>query len=148
MKYLFLFLLLLNEAAAQELPVVELHAGKTVISAEVAATPDEREQGLMQRRFLQENHGMIFVFPEPTLFSMWMKDTLLPLSVAFLDAAGAIINIEEMLPLTDTLHPARHEAKYALEMNSNWFSRHGIREGDRIDGVSSAEAKKNPPGGG
>ena len=89
----------------------------------------------MNRKDLAENEGMLFVFPKADHYSMWMKNTLIPLSVAFLDHNGIIINIEEMAALSFDQHTAQKPAQYALEMNAGWFVRHETQAGDRIQGL-------------
>lgn len=127
-------------AAAEPLPIMELSAGIHRIEAEVAAHDAARRQGLMQRRALPEQRGMLFVFERAARHCMWMKNTFLPLSVAFLDAQGRILNIEEMQPQTEVNHCAARPARYALEMNAGWFARRGIERGDRIGGIEQAPA--------
>jgi uncharacterized membrane protein (UPF0127 family) len=95
-------------------------------------------RGLMYRRELADNHGMLFVFDEAERQCMWMRNTYIPLSVAFLDAAGAIINVEEMKPQTDDTHCASAPARYALEMTAGWFAHHGGKPGTVIQGVVAA----------
>lgn len=140
MKALITAVLLLTAlgAAAQSLPVIELNAGIHRIEAEVAASPEARMRGLMQRTTLPPQRGMLFVFDQEARHCMWMKNTYLPLSVAFLDAAGRILNIEEMQPQTDDNHCAARPARFALEMNAGWFARRGIRAGDTIGGIGKA----------
>jgi uncharacterized membrane protein (UPF0127 family) len=115
-------------------PVVPLNAGMYVIQAEVASTEAQREQGLMFRKTMEANHGMAFLFGEPAGVCMWMKNTLLPLSVAFLDADGRIINIEDMKAETTDSHCATQPATYALEMNLGWFKQKNIKPGMTISG--------------
>ncbi|MDB5774311.1 MAG: hypothetical protein JWP38_444 [Herbaspirillum sp.] len=115
-------------------PVIPLNAGMYVIQAEVASTEAQREQGLMFRKTMEANHGMAFVFGEPAGVCMWMKNTLLPLSVAFLDADGRIINIEDMKEETIDSHCATQPATYALEMNLGWFKQKNIKPGTIISG--------------
>jgi uncharacterized membrane protein (UPF0127 family) len=91
--------------------------------------------GLMQRRSMPANQGMLFVFTQPQRHCMWMKNTLLPLSVAFLDDEGRILNVEDMQPQTEDNHCAARPARFALEMNLGWFRQKGIRPGQKIDGV-------------
>ena len=111
--------------------------------AEVAATEDSRALGLMHRKKpLAENHGMLFVFTASGFHSMWMKNTYIPLSVAFLDDSGAILNIADMSPLTTQPHTAAGFARYALEMNQGWFAARGLRAGARIEGLGAAPAPK------
>ncbi|WP_334158425.1 DUF192 domain-containing protein [Oryzomicrobium sp.] len=128
--------------AAQEFPRMELAAGMYRIEAEVAATPDTREKGLMYRTALPLNQGMLFVFPQAARHCMWMRNTLLPLSVAFLDSQGRIINVAEMQPRTDTNHCASEPASYALEMNGGWFSARGLKAGVRLQGIERAPAAR------
>lgn len=134
---LLLLLMPMHWALAQQpqLPVVELFAGMHRIEAEVAASPDSRAFGLMQRGFMAPQRGMLFVFPEITKHCMWMRNTLLPLSVAFLDEKGAIINVEDMQPKTDDNHCASRPARYALEMNLGWFRSRGLSAGLAINGI-------------
>lgn len=119
----------------QHLPVIPLNVGVYLIHAEVAATPAQREQGLMFRDKLGANDGMVFLFEAPSQVCMWMKNTLIPLSVAFIDSKGKIINIEEMQAQTTNSHCAKRAASYALEMNSGWFSHKHIVAGMTIDGL-------------
>jgi uncharacterized protein len=122
-------------AAAQQPPVVQLSAGMHLIRAEVAADFATRMRGLMHRESMPQNAGMLFVFDEATQHCMWMKNTPIPLSVAFIDERGAIINIEDMAPHTEKSHCARQPARYALEMNRGWFAAKGIKPGSRIGGI-------------
>jgi uncharacterized membrane protein (UPF0127 family) len=129
-------LLSATPALAQQLPVVQLRAGMHLIRAEVAADYETRGRGLMFRKSLAPNSGMLFVFDGPALQCMWMKNTDLPLSVAFLDAEGAIINIADMRPHTEDSHCAQRPALYALEMEQGWFARRGIKAGMKLDGLN------------
>lgn len=122
-------------ALAQPLPVAQLRAGMHLIRAEVAADYESRGRGLMFRKSLAPNSGMLFVFDAPGLQCMWMKNTDLPLSVAFLDAQGTIINIADMQPHTEDSHCAKRPALYALEMEQGWFARRGIKAGMKLDGL-------------
>ena len=126
-------------ALAQELPVVQLNAGMYLIRAEVAADFGSRAQGLMYRKEMPSNAGMLFIFEQPGEQCMWMKNTLIPLSVAFLDERGAIINIEDMAPQTLDSHCARRPARYALEMNRGWFAARGVKPGMRLGGIPGAK---------
>jgi uncharacterized protein len=125
---------------AQQMKTLELTAGINVIRAEVASTFGERAQGLMNRDKMGPNDGMLFVFAEVERPCMWMKNTLLPLSVAFMDEKGAIINVEEMAPQTENSHCATADARYALEMNAAWFKKHGLGAGTKIRGLEKAPA--------
>lgn len=109
-----------------------LHIGQARIQAEVARTPQSRSQGLMQRTHLCTDCGMLFVFPQADRHAFWMKNTPLPLSIAFIAADGTILNIEEMQPDTTENHVAQGDALYALEMNSGWFSQSGVKSGHKI----------------
>jgi uncharacterized membrane protein (UPF0127 family) len=135
LRFFVLALALAAAALAQDLPVVQLNAGMYLIRAEVAADFGSRAQGLMYRKQLPSNAGMLFVFDQPGEQCMWMKNTLIPLSVAFMDDGGTIINIEEMAPQTLDSHCARRPARYALEMNGGWFAARGIKPGMRIGGI-------------
>ena len=138
MLRLFAFLAIAAAPAlAQQppLPTVELGAGMHVIRAEVADNFSSRMQGLMRRTSLPQNGGMLFVFEEEGTHCMWMKNTLIPLSVAFLDARGAIINIADMEPHSEQSHCAARPARYALEMAQGWFAQRGVRAGALLRGL-------------
>lgn len=136
---LLVFLLWLATAAgAQQMPEVALSIGGHKLTAEVAATDASRTQGLMHRRILPEDRGMLFIFPDVARHAMWMMNTYIPLSVAFLDEQGVIINIEDMKPQTQDTHPAARPAKYALEMNLGWFKKRGIKPGAKLEGLDRA----------
>jgi uncharacterized membrane protein (UPF0127 family) len=115
-----------------------LKIGPHTIHAEIANTQQSREYGLMQRDHLCADCGMLFVFEQPDRYSFWMKNTLLPLSIAFIAADGSIINIEEMQPNTTDTHNAQGEALYALEMNRDWFTRNHIAPADKVQGLKFA----------
>lgn len=117
------------------LPVLDLTAGMHVIKAEVAATEPQRQQGLMYREKMGTNEGMLFVYDVPVGLCMWMKNTLIPLSVAFIDANGTIVNVEEMKPQTTSSHCGKKQVPFALEMNQGWFSQRGIGPGSVIQGL-------------
>jgi uncharacterized protein len=138
MKKIALFLLTLLPAAvghAQNLPVTDLSVGFHRVEAEVAYTFDTRAKGLMHRKAMAPNHGMLFIFPQMARHCMWMRNTLLPLSVAFLDEQGRILNVEEMQPQTENNHCAAGPARYALEMNAGWFQAKGMMAGTAINGL-------------
>jgi len=122
-------------ALAQQLPVVQLSAGMHSIRAEVAADFSTRARGLMHRASMPANSGMLFIFDEPAIHCMWMKNTLIPLSVAFLDDAGTVINIADMQPHSEQSHCAARQARYALEMNRGWFAARGVKPGMRLGGI-------------
>jgi uncharacterized membrane protein (UPF0127 family) len=116
-------------------PVVQLKAGIHLIHAEVASHPATRAQGLMHRKSLGQNAGMFFIFDEPAIHCMWMKNTLIALSVAFIDDEGRIVNIADMEPHSETSHCAAKPVRYALEMNRGWFAARGIKPGSRLGGI-------------
>ncbi len=129
-------------AAAQGMPVMELTAGIHRIEAEVAATQQNRMQGLMHRKSMPPQHGMLFVFETDARHCMWMRNTFLPLSVAFLDPQGRVLNVEEMQPQTENSHCAAAPARYALEMNAGWFRARGIGPGMPINGIERAPSAR------
>ena len=133
-----LLLWLAAATQAQQLPEIALAVNGHKLTAEVAHTDPARAQGLMHRRMLPENRGMLFVFTTTAHHAMWMMNTYIPLSVAFIDERGVIINIEDMKPHTQDTHPAAKPAKYALEMNQGWFGKRGIKPGAKIEGMEQA----------
>ena len=129
----------MNAHAAEKLPLIELRIGSHKIVAEVAATEPARTRGLMYRKEpLADDAGMLFVFKTSSFHSMWMRNTYIPLSVAFIDDAGIILNIADMKPLTTEPHTAAGFARYALEMNQGWFAARGIRAGAKVLGLEAA----------
>jgi len=129
-------------AQAQQLPEIALTVNGHKLTAEVAHTDPARMQGLMHRRILPENRGMLFVFDQVALHGMWMKNTYIPLSVAFLDERGAIINIADMEPHKLDTYPAAKPAKYALEVNHGWFGKRGIKPGVKVEGLERAPSAR------
>lgn len=127
------------QAAAQtpapSFPHTELSIGMFRIDAEVAASENLRMQGLMQRQSMPSNAGMVFIFETSQQYCMWMKNTLLPLSVAFIDEKGKIINIEDMQPQTEDSHCATRPARFALEMNKGWFKDKNFKAGAKVVGL-------------
>ena len=119
-------------------PEIVLAIGSHNVTADVASSDPHRMQGLMHRRMLPENRGMLFVFSDVTMHGMWMMNTYVPLSVAFLDTNGVIINIEDMEPQTQTTHGTMRPAKYALEVNRGWFRKRGIKPGEKVQGLEKA----------
>ena len=117
------------------LPTTQLSAGIHIIRAEVANTDATRRDGLMFRRELPGNDGMLFVFDQPDVQCFWMRNTLLPLSIAFIADDGTIVNIEDMAPQTEDPHCAKKPVRYALEMAQGWFGKHGITAGKKLDGL-------------
>ena len=136
MRILAIFLVFLLSAPINaEMPVSQLKISGHTVSAEVANTHDTRSQGLMFRQSMGENSGMLFVFSYTGQHSMWMMNTDIPLSVAFLDEKGVILNIADMVPNTKTVHGSAGAAKYALEMNLGWFKTRNIAAGKRVMGL-------------
>ena len=135
---LLLITLLASAQVLAQMPRIELNASFHRIDAEVAADQQNRMQGLMNRRSMAANQGMLFVFTQADRHCMWMRNTLLPLSVAFLDEQGRILNIEDMKPQTENNHCASSPARFALEMNQGWFASKGIKVGQRIGGVEKS----------
>ena len=128
--------------AQTALPLAELGAGMYRIEAEVAHTFETRQVGLMNRAAMPLHRGMVFVFPEARAHCMWMKNTPLPLSVAFVDDGGRVINIEDMQPHTTDNHCAAGPARFALEMNLGWFAERGIKAGDTLRGFDRLPAPR------
>jgi uncharacterized membrane protein (UPF0127 family) len=124
-------------SAQQKFQVIPLAAGMHVIQAELVANDKDRQQGLMFREKMGQNEGMVFVFDAPATVCMWMKNTLLPLSVAFIDETGKIVNIEDMKPQSTESHCAKKPIRYALEMNQGWFKQKNIKPGTPIGGLPS-----------
>jgi uncharacterized membrane protein (UPF0127 family) len=136
MRSIFAFAALAAAPAfAQQPPVAQLNAGMHLIRAEVVSDPGTRAQGLMYRKSMAQNAGMLFIFDEAAVHCMWMKNTLIPLSVAFIDDRGAIVNIADMEPQTEASHCAAQPVRYALEMNRGWFAARGVKPGSRLGGV-------------
>lgn len=119
------------------LPTVTLQAGMHVIQAELADTPETRQTGLMYRKALAPNAGMLFVFEEEDIRCFWMRNTYVPLSIAFLDADGRIVNIADMQPLDDTPHCSTEPVGQALEMSQGWFAERGFAPGAVLRGLPS-----------
>ena len=116
------------------LPKVELQAGIHLIKAEVADDIGTRAKGLMFRERLGPNEAMLFVFQDKSAQCFWMRNTLIPLSIAFIDDDGSVVNVENMQPKTEDSHCAARPVRYALEMEQGWFARRGIQGGYRLLG--------------
>lgn len=119
---------------AQSLPTVRLGAGIHNIQAQVAQTPEQRATGLMYRKSMGTNEGMLFVFDGPATQCFWMKNTLLPLSAAFIADNGTVVNIEDMKPQTLDSHCSKQPVRFVLEMNQGWFAKRGIKPGSSLTG--------------
>jgi uncharacterized protein len=123
-----------QDAAQPRLPTVPLTAGMHVIQAEVAQTPQQQQIGMMHRRTMGANEGMLFVYAQPNRLCFWMRNTLIPLTIAFIADDGRIVHLADMKPLDESSHCSTEPVRYALEMNQGWFSKKGIRKGDRLRG--------------
>jgi len=115
---------------SQTLPKIPIYLDEKEIWVEIVRTPEERARGLMGRKHLAEDEGMLFIFEKEDYHSFWMKDTLLPLSIAFIDRGGKILKIADMEPLTLDSHPPPKPILYALEMKRGWFLTNGVQIGD------------------
>ena len=124
-------------AMSAGLPTRTLTIGGNKLIVEVAATPETRATGLMNRFSLQPDHGMLFIFEAPQPLAFWMKDTYVPLSIAFVDGNGRIVNLEDMRPKDESTHWSRAPARYAIEMRQGWFASRGIAAGDTVQGLDS-----------
>ena len=118
-----------------QLPIKQLAAGMHRIQAEVASTDASRSRGLMFRKELAPNHGMLFVFEQANVQCFWMRNTLLPLSIAFILDDGTITNIADMAPMTENSHCSSAPVRYTLEMEQGWFAKRGITAGKKITGL-------------
>ena len=116
------------------LPTVQLQAGMHNIVAEVARTPQQQQTGMMMRTEMAAHEGMLFVFDDVSPRCFWMKNTLLPLSIAFIEDDGTIVNIAEMKPRSEASHCSEKPVRFALEMNQGWFSKRAIKAGFRLQG--------------
>lgn len=126
--------------AQAEPPKLDLAVGMYRISAEIAHTQTSRMTGLMHRTEMPADAGMLFVFPKAQTHCMWMRNTLIPLSVAFIDDKGVIINIADMEPRNETSHCAAGAARYALETNVGWFASRKLAAGAKIAGLERVPA--------
>lgn len=118
-----------------DLPRVQLTAGMHRIDAQVAQTPDQRSIGLMFRKDMPHHEGMLFVFERPSGLCFWMKNTLLPLTAAFVADDGTIVNLADMKPQTTDTHCASKPVRYVLEMNQGWFAKRGFKAGSKLGGT-------------
>jgi len=117
-----------------KLPTVQLTAGMHLITAEVAQTETQRATGLMFRKTMAPNDGMVFIFERAGQQCFWMQNTLLPLSIAFVADDGRIVNLDDMKPLTQNGHCSAEPVRFVLEMNQGWFAKRGIKAGARLSG--------------
>ena len=130
-----LLVLSLPVAQANPLLTFPLEINGLSIRAEVANTNKTRLSGLMYRKKLPKDQGMVFVYKNETQTAMWMKNTIIPLSVAFITRSGEILNIEKMQPMDLSHHSSSGPVKYALEMNQGWFVKNGVKSGDKLRGL-------------
>ena len=124
-----------QNAPQPRLATIDLTAGMYVIQAEVAQTHREQSIGLMHRQKMADNEGMLFVYENAQIRCYWMRNTLIPLTIAFIDDDGAIINLKDMQPLDERSHCSIKPARFALEMNQGWFDQRGIKPGFKIRGL-------------
>ncbi|MDQ3060688.1 MAG: DUF192 domain-containing protein [Pseudomonadota bacterium] len=123
-----------QQAPQTDLPRTKLSAGMHVIDAQMALTPQQRQTGLMLRRNMPQHEGMIFVFEQAAEQCFWMKNTLLPLTAAFVADDGTIVNLADMKPQTTEPHCSARPVRYVLEMNKGWFAKKGIQAGSKLGG--------------
>jgi len=123
-----------QEGPQMNLPRTKLSAGIHQIDTQVALSPEQRSIGLMFRREMPQHEGMLFVFEQPSTQCFWMKNTLLPLTAAFVADDGTIVNLEDMKPQTTDSHCSAKPVRFVLEMNQGWFAKKGIKAGAKLAG--------------
>ena len=121
-------------APQPRLETVQLTAGMHLIRAELAVTPVQQSTGMMFRREMATNEGMLFVNADSGTRCFWMRNTLIPLTIAFIAEDGTIVNLADMQPQSDESHCSTGPVRYALEMNQGWFAKRGIKAGQRLHG--------------
>jgi len=131
-----------QEAPQMDLPRTELSAGMYRIDAQVAQTPSERQIGLMQRQSMPPQEGMLFIFERAGVQCFWMKNTLLPLTAAFVADDGTVVNLADMKPETTDSHCSSKPVRYVLEMNQGWFKARNVKAGFKLSGAVFAAAKR------
>jgi uncharacterized protein len=124
-----------QDAPQMNLPRVKLSAGMHLIDAQVAQTGQQRQTGLMFRREMPQHEGMLFVFEQPATQCFWMKNTLLPLTAAFVADDGTIVNLADMKPQTEDSHCSTQPVRYVLEMNQGWFAKKNLKAGTKLGGA-------------
>ncbi len=127
----------------QQWQTLNLNAGMHSIRAQIAVTPEERQIGLMFRREMPGNEGMLFVFESPQPQCFWMKNTLLPLTIAFVADDGTIVNLADMQPLDEGSHCSAKPVRFALEMNQGWFAKRGIKAGTKLGGAPFSKQRSS-----
>lgn len=130
-----------QQAPQMNLPRTKLSAGMHMIDAQVALTPEQRQIGLMLRKDMPQHEGMIFIFEQASPQCFWMKNTLLPLTAAFLADDGTIVNLADMKPQTTDTHCSTQPVRYVLEMNKGWFAKKGIKAGSKLGGAMFQSAR-------
>ena len=138
-RLIWLLGLVAGSALAQEqpqltLPRVKLQAGLYQIDAQVASTPDQRQTGLMYRPEMPQHEGMLFVFEQASEQCFWMKNTLLPLTAAFVADDGTVVNLADMKPRSTDSHCSAKPVRFVLEMNQGWFAKRAIKTGYKLRG--------------
>ena len=113
---------------------IKVGAGMHLIDTQLAQTPEQRQIGLMWRKDLPQNEGMLFIFEQPSVQCFWMRNTLTALTAAFVDEDGTIVNLEDMKPQTDDSHCSAKPVRFVLEMNQGWFKKQGIQAGFKLTG--------------
>jgi len=130
------FSTLAQDAPQTNLTRIKLQAGMFQIDTQVAQTPEQRSIGLMFRKEMPQHEGMLFVFEQPATQCFWMKNTLLPLTAAFVSDDGTIVNLADMKPQTTDSHCSEKPVRFVLEMNQGWFAKKGLKAGSRLSGVA------------
>ncbi|MCB9673679.1 MAG: DUF192 domain-containing protein [Alphaproteobacteria bacterium] len=128
-------MLTLGCSAKKQFPTTTIDVAGHPVLVELAVNDKDRARGLMHRPSMPKDDGMLFIYPDSAPRSFWMKDTKLPLSIAFIDASGEIVKIADMQPLTTSSTKSIYPAKYALEMNQGWFEQNGVEKGERVVGI-------------
>jgi len=117
-----------------QLPRITLNAGMHLIQTQVAQDFDQRQTGLMWRKEMPQNEGMLFVFEQAGVQCFWMRNTILPLTAAFVADDGTIVNLEDMKPMSDDSHCSKKPVRFVLEMNQGWFAKRNIQAGFKLSG--------------
>ena len=130
----FTGLALAQETPQTQLQRITLSAGIQQMDIQLALTPEQHQIGLMYRTDMPQGEGMLFVFPNPSKQCFWMKNTLLPLTAAFVADDGSIVNLEDMKPQTTDSHCSLKPVRYVLEMNQGWFAKKGLKAGSKLAG--------------
>jgi len=134
-------LALLLASCGGPFPHATIDVGGKTVKVEVAATPELRARGLMNRDGLSTGHGMIFIYPDEAPRSFWMKNVPFPLDIGFADATGRLVHVTEMKPFDTSSTPSLYPAKYALEMNKGWFQKNQVKKGAQITGIPEVAPK-------